>query len=197
MLSHDPRSKSMLSSHFPSVAGSLAKWDELVSKAKAAPQTLRTELETRLDEAPGDHPFDLEVLAKGLSDVTERRALDERLGDPLPPMLDGERPLFRVWPDKLRHTGLIAFDEPTTGTDGVVVKFEPGAFPSGGLGERAEILLGPVYSLLQDAQEWPDARNVRYTWQRIDEFPQGDVEKEIRKAQKRIRPAADCPVCGH
>jgi hypothetical protein len=189
----------MFSSHYPSLADSLSKWDECLGKVAAARQALETEIKRRLAALAGEPPVELDALAEGLSAITEARARADHLDEPLPPMLEGPNPVFTVWSDEPHRTGMIAFDERAGLAAGLVAKFDfEVSTPSGGVGNYAETILKPVYSLLQEVQSWGDARKMLYANQDIEKFPREKVQKAIRaaRAHKRISTAANCPVCG-
>jgi hypothetical protein len=177
-------SMSALRAHYPELARTIARWNNVLACPVAAREALTRRFAEELHALNLSSDFNEEVLAAGLSDVTARRALTDQLGVKLP-----RAQLWDIHTHQVHVRGMreVAIRLPWN----IRVRAEDER-------KRTHDPIDRVEPTFVAAQAWPEAWEISDAKRVINAFDRGAVRAEIERLvlPEKIRVAPDCPICG-
>lgn len=188
----------MFEAHFGDLESSLREWDETIGADASAFGTLKEAIAQKLRERGADNgPYVPAQIAEGLAVITARRALADRLGDPLPPAFSESGSVWRAFGSDHVMAGVVDFNPYSVNATGNVLVFERNDYPAGEFIPRVQQLLVPLYGVLTDAQAWDEARAVPLAKAALSIFPKDALVDDLRKAQLKpsISTVPGCHGC--
>jgi hypothetical protein len=181
---------SEFSAHFPRLVRQLQPWNATVRKRKHAHADLTSRFKTEAGQLH-DPAYRTEIIARGLTAVTARRALTSTLDASL--VLDPRLP-GTIW------TCFVVDFPPDDGlridnSQDWAVKMT-GIPPGEIYNAEADRLMKPINDLLTQAQTWTEAEALKAAGQAVKDFDREALQTAIQQAEKnRNKYKRRCPGC--
>jgi hypothetical protein len=195
--SDDPLAREMFERHFSDLDKDIAAWNGIAQRHLDARAALKAEFGRRLLEDALGWPYNVEVLAEGLTVITHPRAARGQLGDALPPRVGVPSAIWSAFyngPPSPR-LGILSFNPQGTAAQGNVL--EVAGLSETEFHEKVDLITKKAYGLLEQAQKWTAATEIPLSKAAYEGFDTDALAVRIRRMQVKpnFRIVRGCPGC--
>ena len=177
----DPLLREMFEAHFADLDGCLRAWDKATVRMRAAPMKLRMRFDSELaDRKLNQEPYIEQNIAAGFTEITGQRSVRGELEKPLPPCVGTPDSMWLGFSSTRSELGIVDFNERALGIRATCLSL-PAMESDDAYRARIKEVLAPIYELLEEAQAWEQAGDVRSAIDAFQALPRQELRQAVRR----------------